>query len=218
MIEEEKTWLGNIVYLRFNGLYRGAGQLCLETLGERVTTNTTGLILDLRMAGGADLVSVCDIAGMFSPPETVLFKERDGLGKEVAVHKTHDSVRLGLPVMVLIDSNTQGASEVLAAVMQELKGVILIGSPTSGDDRLREFIPLGDGRILHIATGRLDVSPAPAYRGKGVQPDIVISPELAEREAAFYAMPQNDPDEDKSGLAGLGRKSEMSDHEKWPMP
>ena len=214
VIDEEKTWLGNIVYMRLNGLYRGAGQLCLEALGERVTTNTTGLILDLRMAGGMDFVSVSDIASMFSPAEKILFKELDGQGKEVALHKTHESLRLSLPTMVLTGSDTKGASEALAAVLQEFKGVILIGSPTAGDDRLREFIPLGDGRFLRLATGRLDVSPAPAYRDKGVQPDIAISPELAEKEAALYAMAQSELDDEKSGLAGLGRKSELSEHEK----
>jgi len=154
---------------------------------------------------------VADIASAYAREGAVLFRVLDGQGRETAAYKAREARPLSLPTLVLTDAGTAGAAETLAAVLREFRGVVLIGAPTAGDDRLREFIPLDDGRLLHLATTRVDVSPAASYRGSGVKPDIAVSPESAEKEAAVYL--KEDESGGNGGILGNGGK-ELSEREK----
>ncbi len=141
-----------------------------------------------------------------APKGSVLFRVKDGSGAETAVYKARESRHLGLPTLVLIDNYTAQAAETLAAVLSGFQGVVLVGDATAGDDRLRELIPMEDGRKLLLGTKRVDITPAPCYRGSGVKPDIAISYASAEKEAALYLR--------DGEIEGNGIKAELSDKEK----
>jgi carboxyl-terminal processing protease len=74
-----------------------------------------------------------------------------------------DAIFRGLPLAVLVDRNTSGASEWLAAALQDNKRAVVIGAPTTsaninpGNAVLKTLIPLSGGRwALSLATGVLE--------------------------------------------------------------
>jgi C-terminal processing protease CtpA/Prc len=77
-------------------------------------------------------------------------------------------------LVVLIDENTSGAAEALAATLRWNAKALLVGARSSG--RCVEFTvkPLGAGNNLRLATAEVRVAGQPIYP-RGLRPDIEIS-------------------------------------------
>jgi len=171
-----ETWPQGIGYLKVNGLYTNSGAVIVEQLNAWRGTNCFGAILDIRGADGMDLESVVEIGSLFARAGDTLFILRDGRNTAVAAYQAKAGQPLDKPVMLLIDHDTAGAAEILAGLLSTCKGAMLIGTPTRGDDRVRDIIPLSNGRVLYIATRRIELSKGPAYYQKGVIPHVRVAP------------------------------------------
>lgn len=195
-IEKVEEWGGGICYLKLNGLYKGGGAKVAYHLQMWVEAGHSGLIIDMRGGGGGSLSSVDEIASMFVPVDTVLYRIKDGHDQIVETHQTkEDPTLLGrVPLMLLINKETRNASEVLAAVLKGKREIMLVGSHTRGDSRYREIIPLSDTEMLYIATKRIVPFDGPEYDSVGVEPDIVIS---AVNNSSFARMPIEEKMESK---------------------
>lgn len=170
-----EQWPQQIGYVKVNGLYEGSGGQIVTQLKTWTDTNFFGVILDIRAANGMDLESADKIAGLFAKEGTPLFSIRDGHNAVLTSYEAKNETPLAMPVMLLVDKETRGSAEVLASVLKHRRGVMLIGEPTSGDDRIREAIPLPEGKMLYIATKRIDPCNGLSYRGKGVAPDVIVT-------------------------------------------
>lgn len=121
------------------------------------------------------LDAVAEIAGLFVPSARTLFTVKDGFDKTLKTYAARDGKPLDRPVMILVDRDTRGAAELLTAILQDCRGVMIIGTPTRGDDRLREPLAVGPDKVLYIAVKRIEVG-KDSYHGHGVKPDISVSP------------------------------------------
>lgn len=171
-----EIWPQGIGYLKVNGLYTNSGAVIVEQLNSWRDTNCFGTILDIRGADGMDLESVVEIGSLFAHAGNTLFILRDGRNNASAAYQAKAGQPIDKPVMVLIDHATSGAAEVLAGLLSTCKGAMLIGTPTCGDDRIRDIIPLANDRVLYIATQRIELSKGPAYYQKGVMPHVRVAP------------------------------------------
>lgn len=199
-----EEWPQQIGYLKINGLYAAAGAQITTQLVGWAASNYSGIILDLRGANGLDLASAAEIAGLFTDGQPAALSVRDGQNAVVATYPIRNDRRVNVPTMILIDRHTCGASETLAAVLRKARGVMLVGAPTRGDDRLREALPLSDGRQLYIATRRIDPGAEHRYFGIGVQPGVTVVESAGSREAK-----NGNPDEESGLLAGLSDREKQ---------
>lgn len=170
-----ETWPQNIGYLKVNGLYTNSGAIIVEQLDAWRGTNCFGIILDIRGADGMDLESAVKIGSLFAQAGETLFILRDGHDTATAAYQAKTAQSVDKPVMVLIDQDTSGAAEVLAGLLSVCKGAMLIGTPTRGDDRIRNSIPLANGGVLYIAMQKIVLEKGPAYYQKGVIPHVRIT-------------------------------------------
>ena len=168
----------NLCYLKLNGVFERSGKDIVSTMRGWAETGRAGVVLDLRGAGGADAQSVEDTASLFAESGALLFAFRDAQDQDLGVYKSKSSLLLNMPAMVLIDEETRGASEVLAAALAgSSRGVMLIGSVSSGDPLVREVQELPGGAHLYLASRRLVVADGKIYNGsEGVTPDLVVAP------------------------------------------
>ena len=169
-----EDWPYNMCFMRVNGLYENSGAQIVSQMVAWAATNCSGIIMDLRNAGGSDLQAAADIAGLFLPGKPPLINLRDGTGEAVASFTGKPAAKIDAPLMVLVNRETSGAAEALAAALSTGKGVLLIGAPTRGDDCQREFMPLSDGKIVYLATRRVEISRGVPYRRTGVKPHVHV--------------------------------------------
>ena len=191
-----------LCYLRINGLYADSGTKIAALLHRWQAAKKAGLVLDLRGAGGADADSVAEIASAFTSAGTPLFTFLDTAGKKLDARTASASSRVDMPAMVLVDGDTTGAAEVLAAVLaHSVHGAMLVGSATTGNFLLRETLTLPDGRRLRIATRRLEVGKDRVYTGAaGLEPAVEV-------DTARPMPPEIEPPLDARGLRDEEREA-----------
>jgi len=105
----------------------------------------TGIILDLRYNGGGSLGDVVDMAGIFI-----------GKGPVVQVKSTHssptvlpakpsgDTALYNGPLAIMVNAGSASASEILAAVLQDYRRAVIVGSMTYGKGTVQKMVSLDD--------------------------------------------------------------------------
>jgi len=170
---------GDMLYIRVNNLDAGTGRKLTDLLEEHHANGIFGAVLDLRGAGGDNLDSAAQFASVFADPGAMLFVLRDAQDQDIETHNAPpEQTYPRIPLMVLIDRETCGASEVLAAVLKgSVQGVMLLGEATMGDFVIREPLTMQSGMRLYVTTRRLVVGDGQSYTGReGVLPNIPIKP------------------------------------------
>ena len=96
-------------------------------------------------------------------------------------------------LVVLVDGDTAGSGEVIAAVLRTHVGAYVIGQKTRGEAAQFEEITLEKGRVLKVAVGEVTLPDAtPVFPG-GLQPDLVIDlPQDKTDEILFVAQAEKD--------------------------
>ena len=98
-------------------------------------------------------------------------------GEITKVLYTSDPDYLNYPVAVLVDEQTQGLSELFAAVLSEQENVRVVGQTTFGKGTYQELITLSDGSGIYISVCKLLACGVLDYDGVGVMPDFVVASE-----------------------------------------
>jgi carboxyl-terminal processing protease len=92
------------------------------------------------------------------------------------------------PVVVLVDSGTASAAEVVAAALQDRNRAVIVGSRTFGKGSVQEPTRLSDGSAIELTVGRYRTPGGRVIDGTGVEPDVEAPPgsppAVAERRAA----------------------------------
>ena len=188
-----EEWPEGLRYLRLRGLHADAASGVVARVADwSAGGRAAGLILDLRGAGGANLAAVDAAGALFATPEAELYWLRDSAGGVLERRRAPagPAPAARLPVMLLMDSETRGAGEALAAVLKGRPGVMLIGGRTRGDAGLRVRAPLTANTVLSVATAWIVPASGTEYDRVGVAPDLAVSNGVA--GAALAAPPGED--------------------------
>ncbi len=171
---------GGIGYLRFNAFVLpviATSRKFLASLGPR-----DGLIVDLRGNSGGVLLVACGLSGWLSGRELVLgiTSTRDGVQK---LDVYPQAGAFTGPLAVLIDGRSASTSEVMAAGLREAGRARIFGEPSAGAAMPSSFKTLPTGDLFQYAIGDVTTPGARAIEGKGVNPDVVVTPAPAELAA-----------------------------------
>jgi hypothetical protein len=140
-----------------------------------------GVVLDLRFASGTDYAAAAQAADCFIGTEMPLLT-----WGETTVKSSAKLDPISLPVVVLINHNTVGAAEALAAILRHTSVGLLIGSTTAGQATLFKEFTLSNGQHLRIATGAIRLGGDKPLPPQGLTPDIQVAVPPAD-ERAFFA-------------------------------
>jgi carboxyl-terminal processing protease len=86
-----------------------------------------GIVLDVRDDGGGSLATVVDIAGLFIEQGPIVQVKSAGKKKEI-LYDTDKKIEWDGPLVIMTNSFSASASEILAAAIQDYKRGIIIGS------------------------------------------------------------------------------------------
>ena len=146
-----------------------APQLTAALADTNLMAGIQGLILDLRFAGGSDYGAAVAAAGLFLREPQGVLDWGQGLREVPGNPEAYDG-----PVIVLVNPETSGAAEALAAALQKTRTALLIGRPTSGQAAVFREIDLPDGRRLRLPVARVATGDGTPIPETGVVPDIAV--------------------------------------------
>lgn len=131
------------------------------------------LIVDVRGNPGGHLSQVQDILSLFFDKKTVLYRI-ENKGKVEKVYATTKDKRK-YDVVVLIDSESASASEILASCFKEnYKNATIIGTTSYGKGTVQKTYELSNGSSLKYTAEKWLTSKGKWINGIGVEPDIKI--------------------------------------------
>lgn len=172
------------LYVRVGQVSLGlAPQLAAVLRDSQWTAGARGLVLDLRFAGGSEYAGAANAADLFMGEEKALIDWGAGVTRSTA--KTNAWT---LPVTVLVNRETRGSAEALAAVLRADNVALVIGAPTAGGAAVYREVPISGGRRLRLATSRVRVGDGQVLGTAGIRPDILVETPAAS-ERAYLADP-----------------------------
>lgn len=170
--QREKTFI--ISLYSFNAVSEVKMQ---EALEEYKRSNATKLVLDLRGNPGGYLQSAVSIASFFLPTGKVVVRERMSEAGEEKLYRSQGrtlGARAPEKMVVLIDSGSASASEILAGALQEHGYATLIGVNSFGKGSVQELVDIPDGSSLKVTVARWFTPNGVSISLNGLSPDITI--------------------------------------------
>jgi len=132
-----------------------------------------GLVLDLRDNPGGVLESGVAVADDFLNSGVILTAEGRTPDARFEMDATPGDLMNGAPVVVLVNSGTASAAEIVSAALKDHGRALLIGHKTYGKGTVQTVIPLQYGGAVKLTTSRYFTPSGGSVQGKGIVPDIV---------------------------------------------
>ncbi len=143
-----------------------------------------GLLLDLRSNPGGLLIGAVQIADeLLESGGIVSTRGRETIGDSRFDATPGDRLH-GAPVVVLVDAGSASAAEVLAGALHDNKRARVVGSRTFGKGSVQTLLPLDNGDSIKLTTARYYTPSGHSIQALGIQPDVVLHPEGAQRRPA----------------------------------
>jgi carboxyl-terminal processing protease len=135
------------------------------------------LILDLRDNPGGFLSQSVEVADLFLPDGVVLY-QRDSGGDEEVFESDDGDVAERIPLVVLVNSGSASASEIVAGAIKDRDRGTLVGETTFGKGSVQHTHTLSDGSELRVTIARWYTPDDNSIDDLGISPDInVLTPD-----------------------------------------
>ncbi|MGK6319048.1 S41 family peptidase [Sphingomonas sp. DT-204] len=140
-----------------------------------------GYIVDLRDNGGGLLTQAIEVSDAFlDHGEIVSQRGREKTDIERYYAKPGDLAR-GLPVIVLTDSGTASASEIVAGALQDHHRALVMGERSFGKGSVQTLLPLSANSALRLTTARYYTPSGRSVQEGGIEPDIAV-PQISDAD------------------------------------
>lgn len=162
-----------IGYIRLTEFNSNAEEKLLEALNDLMSQGITGLVFDLRDNPGGYLDQSIAVADAFLPDGVALF-ERNIRGLDETFRTIDGDLAEEIPLVVLVNSGSASASEIVAGAIQDRDRAVLVGETTFGKGSVQQIHPLSDGSELRVTIARWYTPNNNSISGEGITPDIEV--------------------------------------------
>ena len=133
-----------------------------------------GIVLDLRNNPGGLLSEAISVSDSFLElGEIVSTRGRNGNDSTHHYSRPGDIIN-GLPLVVLINSGSASASEIVAGALKDHKRAVLLGTRSFGKGSVQTIIPITETRAVKLTTARYFTPNGRSIQAEGIIPDINV--------------------------------------------
>jgi len=147
----------------------------VDKIFEELDGNVKGFVLDLRNNPGGLLNEAIAVSDAFlDAGEIVSTRGRDPSNASRAYAKPGDIAR-GLPLVVLINSGSASASEIVAGALKDHQRAVLLGTRSFGKGSVQSVIPVSGTGAMRLTTARYYTPSGVSIQAKGITPNIEVA-------------------------------------------
>ncbi|WP_263831949.1 S41 family peptidase [Sulfurospirillum oryzae] len=192
---------GDIAYIKISSFAQNALAEMLEDtqyLYDSQEHKVSGFILDLRDNPGGFFTSGIAITSLFLENDKLIINVKSRHKEEKKQYKNTPQDYDGseyvqkiealpflktVPLVILVNNDSSGSSEIVASVLQEYNRAVIIGTPTFGKDTFATLFPLSTNTsAVKFATARWSTPKGKSVWPSGVSPNIEVHQENEESD------------------------------------
>ena len=171
-----------IGYIKLSSFTGRATGLFSDALQGLLDQGATAVVFDLRGNPGGFINAAQSIASQFIPSGELLFTVESG-GDVQEWRAESGLLQSGdIPVVLLIDSGSASASEIVAGALKEHGRATLVGEATFGKNTVQIWNDLPNGGGLRLTTDRWFTPDHNSAAPDGIAPDEVVAADPASDE------------------------------------
>lgn len=152
-----------------DNLREGIDQLKTQSGGE-----LKGIVLDLRNNPGGVLNGAVAVADAFLEKGVIVSTRGRDNEAEMKFNAKPVDILKGAPIVVLVNSGSASASEIVAGALQDHRRAIVLGSKTFGKGSVQTILPMDNGAALKLTTARYYTPSGRSIQAEGITPDIAL--------------------------------------------
>ncbi len=170
---------GDYGYLRLSSFTERATEETVAAINDlrRQNPHMRGLVLDLRDNPGGLLNQAVGVADVFLDGGEVV-SQRGRNPQDIERYNANPGDMLnGIPVVVLVNSGSASASEIVAGALQDRHRAELVGVTTFGKGSVQTVIPIRGGLdgALKLTTARYYTPSGRSIQRTGIEPDLEVA-------------------------------------------
>ena len=168
---------GKVGYIRitnFSAQTTPGLEQSVAALKEEHGDDLEGVILDLRNNPGGLLSEAIAISDTFLDSGEIV-STRGRYAQDIARYyaKPGDIIE-GIPMVVLINSGTASASEIVAGALKDHNRALVMGTRSFGKGSVQTIIPITNHGAIKLTTARYYTPEGISIQAMGIEPDIAV--------------------------------------------
>ena len=141
-------------YILLEKFTDGVGQGVREAYTRLKGQGMQRLVLDLRGNGGGLMNEAVNIVSLFVPKGSVVVSAKGRNSASATYKTTTDPIDTEIPILVLVDSGSASASEIVSGALQDYDRATIVGTRTFGKGLVQSIRPLPYNGQLKVTTAK----------------------------------------------------------------
>jgi carboxyl-terminal processing protease len=133
-----------------------------------------GIILDLRNNPGGLLPQAVSVADTFLDQGKIVYTKGKVRNAQMDFSAKDQATDIEVPLVVLINSGSASASEIVAGAIQDNRRGIVLGNRSFGKGSVQTVIPLADSSAIKLTTALYYTPNGNSIQAEGITPDILL--------------------------------------------
>ncbi len=151
----------------------------VRSIKKEAGSKLLGYVLDLRNNPGGLLDQAVSVTGLFIGRDKPVVSIKGKGKKQFAEFKSNSSdMTGGLPIVVLVNSGSASASEIVAGALQDYKRAVVVGTKSFGKGSVQRISPLKDIGALKLTIALYYTPKGRSIQKEGIEPDIKVEQQL----------------------------------------
>ena len=200
-------------YVRVNQFSENTAQelvRAVDDLQEAQGGMLDGMVLDLRNNPGGVLDSAVEVSDLFLDSGVIVTADGRSLQSRFTRSARRGDILDGAAIVVLVNSGSASASEIVAGALQDHNRATIVGTATFGKGLVQTVMPLSKGRAIKITTSRYYTPSGDSIHDVGIEPDVLVDETPGFPDLSLSGMLDREADAQLAeGLAQLQTRAVM---------
>lgn len=153
----------------------------LTAIDKAIGGRPLGYVIDLRSNPGGLLDQAIEVSDAFLERGEIVSQRGRESGDIERYFARAGDLAHGLPVIVLVDSGSASAAEIVAGALQDQRRGLVMGETTFGKGSVQTLLQLTDDTALRLTTARYYTPSGRSVQEGGIRPDIIV-PQLSDAD------------------------------------
>ncbi|MAU40871.1 MAG: peptidase S41 [Kordiimonas sp.] len=185
-IEKE---VGYVRITSFNEQTESGLKQALKDISAELDKDLQGIVLDLRNNPGGLLDQAIAVSDAFMDKGEIVSTRTRNNEKIQRYNARKGDVLKNKPIVVLINSGSASASEIVAGALQDHKRAVIVGTRSFGKGSVQTIIPLGQDGAMKLTTALYFTPSGNSIQTTGITPDILVEQlKLQDKKKPTFSM------------------------------